>query len=80
MASGGGGDYSREVIIFNIFVKGGGGGAIIRGRRLFLIFSSKGGGGVRLFEGGDSSRDGYYSRKYGISVSTQILKPIKFCL
>ena len=37
---GGGGDYSREVIISNISIKGAG-GAIIRGRRLIegrLIF------------------------------------------
>ena len=27
-----------------------------------------GGGGGRLFEGGDYSRDGYYSRKYGTAM------------
>ena len=42
--SGGGYDYTREAIIFNISTKRG-----------------------RLFEGGDLSRDGYYSRKYGTS-------------
>ena len=42
MRGGEGGDYSWEVIILNVSIKGG-----------------------RLFEGGDYSRDGYYSRKYG---------------
>ena len=31
---------------------------VVKGRR----------GGEQLFEGGDLSRDGYYSRKYGINV------------
>ena len=42
MRGGEGGDYSWEVIILDVSIKGG-----------------------RLFEGGNYSRDGYYSRKYG---------------
>ena len=40
----------------------GGGGNYLR-EAIILNISVKGG---RLFEGDDQSRDGYYSRKYGI--------------
>ena len=43
-------------------------GAKVGGGGIILNFAVKGG---RLFEGGDYSRDGYYSRKCGTSKGMQ---------
>ena len=53
MRGGERGDYSWEVIILNVAIKGG-----------------------RLFEGGDYSRDGYYSRKYGTLIKLNTMLPL----
>ena len=44
-----------------VCVCGGGGGDYLREAIILNTFSE----GGRLFEGGDKSRDGYYSMKYG---------------